>query len=51
MKKDTDANLPRGDEERDLGSLLKCISTFYNMGDVHFGPYNLDPKAYNLLKK
>ena len=50
MKTDTDANPPRGDGEWALRRLLKSLLTFSNMREMHFGPYTLDPKAYNLLK-
>ena len=51
MKKGTDVNPPRGDGEWALRRLLKSLLTFSNMREMHFGPYTLDPKAYNLLKK
>ena len=49
-KLNTDANPPRGDGEWALRILLKTLIKSYSIEETHFGPYTLDPKAYNLLK-
>ena len=50
MKMDTDANPPKGDGDRALMSLFKPYLFFYNIEEVCFCPYILNPKAYNVLK-
>ena len=50
MKTDTDVNLPRGVGEWALRSLFKSLLALYNIEEMRFGPYILDPKAYNLSK-
>ena len=44
-------NPPKGEVEWALRSLLKTLLKSYSLKEMHFGPYTLDRKDYNLLKK